>query len=189
MRAQPQMAASRFVFLDETGTNIAMTRRYARSPRGQRVYGSVPHSTPPRWGERGKNLTVVGAISREGVLCHRALDGGMSGVAFLTFQREVLVPALKPGQVVVMDNLTSHKTKAVRAAFAAARVEVLYLPRYAPELNPIELCWSKVKARLRAVSARTREHLRAAVEEALGMVSAAEAGRWIRHCGYQLAIT
>lgn len=182
MSEQPYMEADRYVFLDETGTNIAMTRRYGRSRRGRRVYGSVPH-------RRGKNLTVVGAISASGVVCHRALDGGMNGAAFLRFVSEVLLPRLRPGQVVVMDNLSSHKTKAVRALFEAARVGVLYLPRYAPEFNPIELCWSKVKARLRAVAARTRDHLRAAVEAALGGVSAVETRRWIRHCGYQLTIT
>ena len=182
MSEQPEMEALRFVFLDETGTHIAMTRRYGRSRRGRRVYGRVPH-------RRGQNLTVVSAISAEGVVCHRALDGGMNGAAFLSFVSEVLLPSLRPGQVIVMDNLSSHKTQAVRAAFAAARVGVLYLPRYAPELNPIELCWSKVKARLRAVAARTREHLRAAIDEALGVVDAGATRRWIRHCGYRLTIT
>jgi len=167
------------VFLDETGSNVAMTRRRARSPRGQRVYGSVPHS-------RGQNLTVVGAVSADGVVCYRAIDGGMRGETFLAFVCEVLVPALNPGQVVVMDNLSAHKTKAVRAAFAAAGLGVRYLPRYSPEWNPIELCWSKVKARLRAVAARTREGLREAVAEALSQVSARETRAWIRHCGYRL---
>ena len=176
---QAQMKAARFVFLDETGTNIAMTRRYGRARRGCRLYGSVPH-------RRGKNLTVVGAISSEGLLCHRAIDGGLNAVAFLAFQREVLLPALRPGQVVVMDNLSSHKTTAVRAAFEAAQVEVLYLPRYAPELNPIELCWSKVKARLRAMAVRRRGALRAAVVEALAAVEPAEVRRWIEHSGYRL---
>jgi transposase len=176
------MEADRYVFLDETGANVAMTRRYGRSRRGRRVYGAVPH-------RRGKNLTVVGAISAEGVVCHRALDGGMDGAAFLAFVTEVLIPRLRPGQVVVMDNLSSHKTRAVRAAFAAARVTVVYLPRYSPELNPIELCWSKVKARLRAVAARTREALRGAVAEALGSVGRVEVRGWIRHCGYRLTPT
>ncbi len=188
MSGQPHMEADRYVFLDETGTNIAMTRRYGRSRRGRRVYGSVPH-------RRGKNLTPpataggVGAISVSGVVCHQALDGGMNGSAFLSFVSAMLLPRLRPGQVVVMDNLSSHKTQAVRAAFAAARVGVLYLPRYAPEYNPIELCWAQVKARLRAVAARTRERLRAAVKAALSGVSAVETRGWIRHCGYRLTIT
>lgn len=113
----------------------------------------------------------------------------MNGAAFLSFVTEVLIPRLRPRQVVVMDNLSSHKTRAVRAAFEAAHIEVRYLPRYAPELNPIELCWSKVKARLRAVAARTREALRTAVVEALAAVEGVEVQRWIEHSGYRLTST
>lgn len=156
-----------------------MTRRRGRSRRGERVYGSVPH-------RRGANLTVVGAISADGVVCHRAMDGGLSGASFLAFVVEALLPALTPGQVVVMDNLSAHKTRAVRAAFAAAGVGVVYLPRYSPEWNAIELCWAKVKAWLRAAGARTREALRTAVAEALSRVTAADARAWIGHCGYRL---
>ena len=182
---QPTLDADRFVFLDETGgrtparSNVAMTRRRGRSPRGQRVYGSVPH-------RRGKNLTVIGAVSAAGVVCHQAIDGGVRGETFLAFVREVLLPALRPGQIVVMDNLSSHKTAAVRAAFAAAGIGVRYLPRYSPEWNPIELCWSKVKAYLRRVASRTRERLREAVAEALARVRASEVRSWIRHCGYRI---
>lgn len=175
---QPTMEAERFVFLDETGSSIAMARRYGRARRGRPPYGSVPHN-------RGKSLTVVGAISASGGLsCHRAIEGGMNGADFVAFATEMLIPALSPGQVVVMDNLSAHKTKAVRAAFHAAGVGVLYLPRYSPEFNPIELCWAKVKARLRAVGARTREALRTAVAEALALVQVEEVQRWVRHCGY-----
>ncbi|WP_420456388.1 transposase [Rubrivirga sp.] len=105
---------------------------------------------------------MVGAVSAAGVLCHHTLDGGVHGATFLAFVTDVLVPALRPGRVMVVDNLSSHKTRAVRAAFATASVGVLYLPRYSPEWNPIELCWSKVKAHLRGVAARTRERLRGA---------------------------
>lgn len=167
------------MFLDETGSNIAMARRRGRSPRGQRVYGSVPH-------RRGKNLTVIGAVSVTGVVCHQTIDGGVRGETFLAFVTGVLIPALRPGQVVVMDNLSSHKTAAVRAAFAEAGIGVRYLPRYSPEWNPIELCWSKVKGYLRGVASRTRERLREAVAEALARVSASEVRSWIRHCGYRL---
>lgn len=168
------------MFLDETGSNVTMTRHYGRSRRGRPVYGSVPHN-------RGKNLTVVGAVSPgAGLVAWRTLDGGMDGAAFLSFVSEALIPALVTGQTVVMDNLSSHKTKAVRAAFAEAGVHVLYLPRYSPEWNPIELCWAGVKRWLRRIAARTRERLRAAVAEALGRVTAAQVRRWVRHCGYRL---
>jgi len=157
-----------------------MTRHYGRSRRGRPVYGSVPHN-------RGKNLTVVGAVAAgAGLVAWRAIDGGMDGAAFLSFVTEALVPALRPGQTVVMDNLSSHKTGAVRAAFAEAGIRVLYLPRYSPEYNPIELCWAGVKRHLRRIAARTRERLREAVAEALASVTAKQVGRWVRHCGYKL---
>ena len=164
-----------------------MTRRYGRSLRGRPVYGSVPHN-------RGKNLTVVGAVSATaGLVAWRALDGGMDGAAFLSFVTEALIPALRPGQTVVMDNLSSHKTRAVRDAFASAGIGVLYLPRYSPEYNPIEParlggagCWAAVKRVLRGVAARTRERLRDAVAAALACVTAGQVERWVQHCGYRL---
>lgn len=157
-----------------------MTRRYGRSRRGRPVYGSVPH-------RRGKNLTVVGAVSATGgLVAWRAMDGAMTGERFLAFVVEALIPALTAGAVVVMDNLSAHKTRAVRAAFASAGVGVLYLPRYSPEYNPIELCWAVVKVRLRSIAARTRETLYAAVAEALAAVRVEQVERWIRHCGYRL---
>ncbi len=157
-----------------------MTRRYGRSQRGSPVYDSVPLN-------RGKNLTVVGAVrAGGGLVAWRAMDGAMTGDRFLAFAVEALIPALRVGDIVVMDNLSAHKTKAVRAAFAAAGIGVLYLPRYSPEFNPIELCWSVVKARLRGIAARTRESLRAAVGEALAAVRGEHVERWVRHCGYRL---
>lgn len=168
------------MFLDETGSNITMTRRYARSRRGRPVYGSVPLN-------RGKNLTVVGAIrSGGGLVAWRTMDGAMTGDRFLAFAVEALIPALRKGDAVVMDNLSAHKTKAVRAAFEAAGIGVLYVPRYSPEYNPIELCWSVVKARLRGIAARTREALGPAVAEVLTAVRVEHVERWVRHCGYRL---
>jgi transposase len=160
-----------------------MARRYGRSKRGRPAYGAVPHN-------RGPNLTVVAAVSAVGgVLAWRALDGAMTGAAFLAFAGDALIPALRPGDVVVMDNLSAHKTAAVRAALAAAGVGVLYLPRYSPEFNPVELAWAVVKARLRAVAARTREHLREAVAAALARIRVGGVRRWVRHCGYRLTIS
>lgn len=175
--------ASRLVFLDETGSNVTMTRRRARSRRGRPVYGAVPLN-------RGKNLTVVGAVRADGgLVAWRSMDGAMTGARFLAFVVEALLPVLKPGDVLVMDNLSAHKTRSVRDALQAAGVRPLYLPRYSPEYNPIELCWAVVKARLRSVGARTRHALRAAVAGALAAVGADQVKRWIRHCGYRLSIT
>lgn len=168
------------MFLDETGSNVTMTRRRARSRRGRPVYGSVPLN-------RGKNLTVVGAVRADGgLVAWRSMDGAMTGARFLAFVVEALLPALAEGDVLVMDNLSAHKTRAVREALAEAGVGVLYLPRYSPEYNPIELCWAVVKARLRGVGARTREALGAAVRTALAAVGADQVRRWMRHCGYRL---
>lgn len=179
------------MFLDETGSNVTLTRRRARSLRGRPVYGAVPHSTPPRWGGRGKNLTVVGATRSDGGsvawrAMDGAMDGAMTGARFLAFVVEALLPVLVEGDVLVMDNLSAHKTRAVREALTAAGVTPLYLPRYSPEDNPIELCWAVVEARLRAVGARTREALRMAVAGAMAAVGAELVGRWMRHCGYRL---
>lgn len=110
----------------------------------------------------------------------------MAGERFLAFAQEALIPVLHRGDLVVMDNLSAHKTTAVRAAFEAAGVGVLYLPRYSPEFNPIELAWAKVKVRLRGIAARTREALRGAVAEALAEIGVGEVKRWVQHCGYRL---
>lgn len=168
------------MFLDETGSNITMTRRRARSRRGRPVYGSVPLN-------RGKNLTVVGAVRADGgVVAWRSMDGAVTGARFLAFVVEALLPVLREGDVVVMDHLSAHKTRAVREALKAAGVTPLYLPRYSPEYNPIALCWAAVKVQLRAAGARTREALRAAVSVALEAVGVEEVTRWVRHCGYRL---
>ena len=168
------------MFLDETGSNVTMTRRRARSRRGHPVYGSVPLN-------RGKNLTVVGAVRADGgLVAWRSMDGAMTGARFLAFVVEGLLPALADGDVLVMDNLSAHKTRAVREALGAAGVEPLYLPRYSPEYNPIELCWAVVKARLRGIGARTRESLRGAVADSLAAITAEQVRRWVRHCGYRL---
>jgi transposase len=177
---QPSLDGGRLVFLDETGSNVAMARAYARSKRGRPVYGAVPHN-------RGPNLTVVGAVSATGgLVAWRSMDGAMTAARFLAFVTEALIPALRPGDVVVMDNLSAHKTRAVRAALAEGGLGVVYLPRYSPEFNPIELAWARVKGRLRRVAARTREALRAAVAEALAGIGVEEVARWVLHCGYRL---
>ena len=156
-----------------------------RSSAGQQPYLTTQSAEDPH--NRGKNLTVVGAVSATaGLVAWRALDGGMDGAAFLSVVTEALIPALRPGQTVVMDNLSSHKTRAVQDAFASAGIGVLYLPRYSPEYNPIELCWAAVKRVLRGVAARTRERLRDAVAATLACVTAGQAKRWVRHCGYWL---
>lgn len=154
-----------------------MTRLYGRARVGERSFDKIPKN-------QGNNLTVVGAIALDGVRAMMAYEGGTTCDVFLKFVREVLAPALNPGDVVVMDNLRVHHNDEVKAAFRAAGAEVLYLPPYSPELNPIELTWSKLKAIMRRVGARTLRSLAAAVEYSSSRVSLGDLCGWFRHCGY-----
>lgn len=154
-----------------------MTRTHGRSRRGDRVYGVVPRN-------RGKVLTVIGALGLEGVRAHMEVEGGTTGEVFLQYLREHLVPALRPGDVVVMDNLGAHHATAVRPLIESAGAKVLYLPPYSCDLNPIELTWSKLKAVLRRIGARTVERLRQAVAEAFQAVRPCDAEGWFGHCGF-----
>jgi transposase len=172
-----QLDRKDFVFLDETGVNIAMTRRYARAPKGERVHTSAPVN-------KGKNVTVLGAFSLEGIQAAMTIEGSTDTAVFLTFVQKILVPTLHPGQIVMMDNLSSHKVNGVREAIEAAQATLEYLPSYSPDLSPIEECWSKFKEFLRAKAARTRELLDQAITEALDIITPQDAQGWFAHCGY-----
>lgn len=166
------------MFVDESGVNLSMTRRYSWSRSGEPAFGDVPVN-------RGKNQTLIGAVSLDaGLVASMQVEGGTTSDVFVAYITQVLGPALRPGDVVVLDNLSSHKTPAVRAAFEAAEVGVLYLPRYSPEHNPIELMWAAVKRELRSVAARTAEALDAAITRALASVDAEAVQGWFQHCGY-----
>ena len=170
--------ASRLVFLDESGVNLSMARRYAWSRRGEPAFGDVPVN-------RGKNQTLIAAVSLDGgLIAPMQLEGGTTGDVFTAYVSQVLVPALRPGDVVVMDNLSSHKVSGVAAWIESVGASVLYLPRYSPEHNPVELLWAWVKQRLRAMGARTGEALDAAITSVLSAVTASEVAGWFRHCGY-----
>lgn len=166
------------MFVDEAGVNRGMTRRYARAHRSKRAVGHAPAG----W---GKNTTLTGAMTERGLLVlDRRVGGGTTKARFLAFVVEVLCPALSPGQTVVMDNLWAHKTPEVRAAIEAAGCRVLFVPPYSPDYNPIEKLWSKLKAELRRIGARTQEALDAAITEAVGAITASDAANWIRGAGY-----
>jgi len=154
-----------------------MTRLYGRAPRGQRVIGSVPQN----YGER---LTVLAALDRQGIRAALAVDGATDGPVFLTFLRRVLGPRLRPGEVVVLDNLRAHQVAGVTEALAQVGAKLRYLPPYSPDYNPIELAWSKVKSLLRARAARTRTSLQRALGTALQTITSQNARAWFRHCGY-----
>lgn len=173
------MPHGRFIFVDETGMNTDMSRRYARAPKGQRAHGVIPRNTPP-------NLSLVGAMGTEGILCAMELEGAIDGDAFLIFIEQVLGPRLKKGDFVVLDNLNTHGSAKVEAALYARGAFLLFLPRYSPDLNPIEKAWSKLKAHLRGGAARAPDTLRAALAAGLQTITANDAINWFRHAGYQL---
>ncbi len=169
----------RLVFVDESSTNIALTTRYARAPRGERAYGKAPRN-------RGKNVTLISSISSEGIGPSLSIEGSSDGESFSLYLRELLCPALRPGQIVVMDNLSVHKGAWVRELVEARGAEVLLLPPYSPDFNPIEEAFSKVKGLLRKAKARTLDALFEATHRALAAVSEEDARGFFGHCGYDL---
>lgn len=169
----------RLRFIDESGVNIALTRRFGRARPGERVPDAVPKN-------HGQNVTILGALSRQGLDAVMTVEGATDAAVFLVYVKEVLVPTLAPGDVVVMDNLGAHKVKGIREAIVAAGAHLIYLPPYSPDLSPIESCWSKLKTGLRAAKARSRDALDRALERALDTISATDARHWFAYCGYPL---
>jgi transposase len=172
--------AHRFIFVDEAAANLAMTRLYGRAPRGERVSECVPRNY-------GESISVLGALSVSGVRAAMTVDGAVDTLCFDAFITQILVPQLHSGDVVVLDNLNVHKASQIEAAAEAVGASVLWLPAYSPDMTPIEQCWSKIKAFLRSVKARTRAELDAALAQAIKLVTASDALGWFTHCGYKVA--
>jgi len=168
------------LFLDETGSHLGYTPTHARAPRGQRAYATAPAN-------RGENKTVVAALSLTGVGPLLRFDGAMTTARFEGYVRFRLAPTLRPGQVVIADNLTAHHSPAVRAAIEARGARFLPLPAYSPDFNPIEEAFAKVKQSLRRTQARTDDDLRAATWDAFATITPTDAAGWFSHCGYPLA--
>jgi transposase len=171
--------AERLVFVDEMGSNTSLFSLYAWAPRGERARCSVPRN-------RGKNTTLLASMTTEGMGPCVAVVGATTRVVFETFVERLLAPALSPGQVVVMDNLGAHKGERVGELIQERGCELLYLPPYSPDLNPIEEAFSKVKGVLRRAGARTREALIEAMGRALEVVTAEDARGFFEHCGYPI---
>lgn len=152
-----------------------MTRTYARSPRGERAYWTVPRN-------RGTNLTLLCAVTLQGPCAAWLVDGGVNADVFLTYVNRVLVPELRAGQVVVMDNLGAHPREVVRTSIEATGAELVFLPPYSPDLSPIELMFSKVKTQTRRVEARTKTTVSEAIRVALESVRPEDCTGWFQHC-------
>jgi transposase len=175
-----EIYAERLVFMDECSTNTSLAPRYAWSRRGERALCSVPRN----W---GTNTTLVASMSTGGMGPCLAVEGPTTKEVFETYLERLLAPLLEPGQVVVMDNLSSHKGGRVRELIEGKGCELLYLPPYSPDLNPIEEAFAKVKALLRKAEARTREALIEAMGRALEAVRAKDAHGFFEHRGYRAA--
>jgi transposase len=170
---------NRLVFIDEAGSHIAMTREYARAPRGERAHGTVPRNA-------GTVTTMIGALDLWGVRAMMTVEGATDAEVFEIFVERILAKKLRPGDIVVLDNVGAHRTEHVRELIRAAGASVLYLPPYSPDMNPIELCWSKLKGLLREFGARTRDALDVAIRRAMDLIDRHDAAGWFRHCGYQV---
>ena len=169
------------VLRDEMGSNTSLHELYAYSPRGERAYCSVARN-------RGRNTTLLASMGFGGMGPSMVVEGGVDGAVFETYLREVLLPALNEGDVLVMDNLSVHKSERVRELIEREGVEVLYLPPYSPDFNPIEEAFSKIKNLIRKAGARVQEALVAALGEAISEVSEEDARAFFEHCGYREAV-
>ena len=178
-RVQPRSDARRLIFIDETWAKTNMTRLRGRAPRGQRLIGKTPHG---HW----KTTTLIAALGIGGMRCSTVVDGAVNRDVFEAFVEQVLVPELREGDVVVLDNLSSHKSVRTRTLIERAGARLVFLPPYSPDLNPIELIFAKVKQLLRSLGCRTKDALWNAMQSVLDQVTPSDAANCFEHCGYTL---
>lgn len=177
----PRPDVARFHFLDETGLRLDQCRRYARATGGRRVGQAVPRN-------RGRSLTLIGALSVRGLHGLQLLSGPLNQRSFGLYIARILAPQLRRGDVLVLDNLRVHHLTGLREWLGKRGVEVLFLPPYSPDFSPVEQAWSKLKTKLRAAQARTEQALKAALQEAIDWISSQDARHWFGHCGYHVPI-
>jgi transposase len=175
---QPEIGVDRLIFIDETGASTKMARLYGRAPRGKRCVAPIPHG---HW----QTTTFVGALRATGITAPMVLDGAMDGAAFELYVREVLVPTLSSGDIVVMDNLPAHKRSQIRVAIEAVGAQLMYLPPYSPDLNPIEMAFAKLKAALRKAAARSLQALWTAIADALTNFTPQDCINFFAAAGYE----
>ncbi len=165
------------MIIDECGSNLNLTPRYARAPRGQRAFGAVPRNTPP-------NTTVIASLTLQGIGPSVLMPGATDGLAFEAYIEQVLAPELRPGQVVILDNLSVHRSARVEQLIRARGCELWFLPSYSPDLSPIEQAFAKFKQALRRAAARTLDALYEAIGQALPTISPQDAVGFFLACGY-----
>lgn len=173
------MDPTTLVFIDETWAKTNMTRIRGRALQGERLVAKVPHG---HW----KTTTLIAALDHCGMRCSTTVDGAVNGDVFQAFIEQVLVPKLRAGDLVIMDNLSSHKGLRVKQLIEAAGAHMLYLPPYSPDLNPIEMAFSKLKQLLRSAGHRTMDALWNDVQRMINQITASDAAGFYRHCGYTL---
>jgi transposase len=176
-----QVEAKRLVFVDEMGTNTSLSPVYAWAKKGQRALCSVPRN-------RGKNTTVLSSMSVRGMGPSLTVEGATTSAVFEAYVDQVLAPTLRKGQVVVMDNLSAHKGERIRELIEERGCELIYLPSYSPDFNPIEEAFSKIKGLVRKAEARTKEALLEAIGWALSAVTTDDARGFFEHCGYRMSV-
>ena len=176
---QSRLDASRLLFIDETAVTTKMVRHHGRAPCGERLVASVPHG---HW----KTLTLVAALRIDALMAPYVIDGAMDGPSFLAYVEQVLVPTLRKGDIVFMDNLRTHKIDGVKEAIEAAGAKLRYLPAYSPDLNPIEQAFAKLKAALRQGAARTVQALLKLIGKLIKAFAPEECAHYFRHAGYGL---
>jgi transposase len=176
---QASLEARRLIFIDETWAKTNMTRLRGRAPRGERLIAHAPHG---HW----QTTTLIAALAVTGMHCSTVVDGAVNADIFEAFVEQVLVPQLRPGDLVILDNLSSHKRVRTRALIHAAGAELRYLPPYSPDLNPIEMIFAKIKQLLRSLACRTQDDLWRAMQSVLNRVTRTDAQNCFRHCGYTL---
>lgn len=164
-------------WLDETGSQLNLTREYGRALPGERVVEGVPSAY-------GSNYTLLGVLGLDGFSAPWVLEGALNGDLFKLYISEVLAPTLRPGDILLMDNLPTHKVAGIAALIEARGARLEYLPPYSPDYNPIERCWSKIKTYLRQAKARTYRALIQAIKEALETISESDIHAWFEFCGY-----
>lgn len=165
------------VFVDESGAKTNMTRLYGRAMAGQRAFDNTPSG---HW----HTTTMLSSVRLDGSTACMVVDGATNKDVFEAYVEQILLPTLKAGDIVILDNLSAHKSRHARELMESVGAELWYLPAYSPDLNPIEKMWSKIKSILRALKARTKETLIRAIAEALEMVTASDAKGWFESCGY-----